>query len=72
MFQFYFVQAIRRDPKINWLTRAVHKHRELRGKTSANRKSRGVGKGHRYTQTLGGSRRAAWRRNNRLSLRRKR
>lgn len=68
----YFAQAIRRDPKINWICNAVHKHREQRGKTSANRKSRGLGKGHRYTQTIGGSRRAAWRRRNTLELRRKR
>ncbi|ODM96817.1 60S ribosomal protein L15 [Orchesella cincta] len=65
-------KAIRRDPKINWICNAVHKHREQRGKTSANRKSRGLGKGHRYTQTTGGSRRATWVRRNTLQLRRKR
>lgn len=65
-------QAIRNDPKINWVCNAVHKHRELRGKTSAGRSSRGLGKGHRYSQTIGGSRRAAWLRRNSLSLRRKR
>lgn len=64
--------AIRRDPKINWLCNAVHKHRELRGLTSAGKSSRGLGKGYRYTQTIGGSRRAAWRRRNRLHLHRKR
>lgn len=65
-------KAVRRDPKINWLCNAVHKHRELRGKTSAGRKSRGLGKGHRYSQTIGGSRRAAWLRRNSLQLHRKR
>lgn len=65
-------QAIRNDPKVNWICNAVHKHRELRGKTSAGRSSRGLGKGHRYSQTIGGSRRAAWKRRNTLSLRRKR
>lgn len=65
-------QAIRNDPKVNWVCNAVHKHRELRGKTSAGRSSRGLGKGHRYSQTIGGSRRAAWKRRNTLSLRRKR
>lgn len=65
-------KAIRNDPKVNWICNAVHKHRELRGKTSAGRSSRGLGKGHRYSQTIGGSRRAAWLRRNSLSLRRKR
>ncbi|KAG8236729.1 hypothetical protein J437_LFUL014225 [Ladona fulva] len=65
-------KAIRRDAKVNWICNAVHKHRELRGKTSAGRKSRGLGKGHRYTQTIGGSRRACWLRRNTLQLHRKR
>lgn len=65
-------QAIRRDPKINWIVNAVHKHRELRGKTSAGKSSRGLGKGHRFSQTKGGSRKAAWLRKNSLQLRRKR
>nr|ABI52753.1 ribosomal protein L15 [Argas monolakensis] len=67
-----FHKAIRRDPKINWICKAVHKHREMRGLTSAGRKSRGLGKGHRYTKTIGGSRRACWKRHNTLQLRRKR
>ncbi|CAN8003899.1 unnamed protein product [Ixodes hexagonus] len=67
-----FHKAVRRDPKINWICEAVHKHRELRGLTSAGRKSRGLGKGHRYTKTVGGSRRACWKRRNTLQLRRKR
>lgn len=50
----------------------MHKHRELRGLTSAGKSSRGLGKGYRFAQTIGGSRRAAWKRKNRLSLRRKR
>merc|ERR1712133_123929 len=48
--------AIRRDPQRNWICMPVQKHRELRGKTSAGRKSRGLGKGHTFTQTIGGSR----------------
>ena len=64
--------AIRRDPKANWICGAVHKHRELRGLTHAGKKSRGIGKGANYTQTIGGSRRARWIRKNTLSLRRKR
>lgn len=62
--------AIRRDAKVNWITKAVHKHRELRGLTSAGKSSRGLGKGYRYAQTIGGSRRACWRRRNRLHMRR--
>merc|ERR1711868_301626 len=32
-------KAIRRDPRINWLCKAVHKPRELRGLTAAGRKN---------------------------------
>lgn len=64
--------AIRNDPKINWICDAVHKHRELRGLTSAGKKSRGLGKGHKYSKTIGGSRRACWKRRNTLQLHRKR
>merc|ERR1712243_298181 len=45
--------AIRRDPKVNWIVNAVHKHRELRDLTHAGKKSRGIGKGANYTQTIG-------------------
>merc|ERR1712165_91775 len=65
-------KAIRRDPKINWMCKAVQKHRELRGLTAAGKSSRGLGKGRRFTQTKGGSRKAAWLRKNSLKLRRKR
>jgi large subunit ribosomal protein L15e len=67
-----FHKAIRRDPRAQWICKPVHKHREMRGKTSAGRKSRGLGKGRRFNQTIGGSRRAAWLRRNSLQLRRKR
>jgi len=67
-----FLQAIRNNPKTNWICNPVHKHRELRGLTSASKKSRGLGKGHGYSQTKGGSRRACWKRRNTLSLLRKR
>ncbi|KAI8049671.1 ribosomal protein L15e [Syncephalis plumigaleata] len=63
-------KAIRSDPRINWIVNSVHKHREARGLTAIGRKNRGVGKGHGYNKFIGGSRRAAWRRNNTLSLRR--
>jgi len=65
-----FHSAIRRNPDTRWICNPVHKHRELRGLTSAGKKSRGLGKGHLYKQTIGGSRRAAWKRRNTLSLKR--
>ncbi|ORZ31535.1 60S ribosomal protein L15 [Catenaria anguillulae PL171] len=63
-------KAIRRDARINWIVNSVHKHRELRGLTATGKKARGIGKGHRYNKTTGGSRRASWKRRNTLSLRR--
>ncbi|KAK2177979.1 hypothetical protein NP493_567g03004 [Ridgeia piscesae] len=65
-------KVIRRDPDTQWLCKGVAKHRELRGLTSAGKKSRGLGKGHRFNGTIGGSWRASWKRNNTLQLRRKR
>jgi large subunit ribosomal protein L15e len=62
--------AIRNDPRINWIANPVHKHRELRGLTSAGKKYRGLrGKGHNHHKARP-SRRATWKRNNTLSLRR--
>ncbi|CAG8471811.1 11260_t:CDS:2 [Paraglomus occultum] len=63
-------KAIRRDPRINWIASAKHKHREARGLTSIGKKNRGIGKGHRYNKTKGGGRHASWLRRNTLSLRR--
>jgi large subunit ribosomal protein L15e len=65
-------KAIRRDPKINWICKSVMKHRELRGQTSSGKSSRGLGKGHGYSKTSGGSRRANWKRRQLLQLHRKR
>jgi len=63
-------KAIRRDPRINWITKPVMKHRELRGLTSAGRHNRGlVGRGHRYRKSRP-SRRAYWKRNNTMQARR--
>ncbi|VEL16813.1 unnamed protein product [Protopolystoma xenopodis] len=67
-----FHKAIRRDPHVNWICQARQKHREMRGLTSASKKSRGLGKGHKYHQTIGGSRHACWRRNNAVQMHRKR
>lgn len=58
------------DARINWICNPVHKHRELRGLTSAGKKFRGLqGKGHLHTKARP-SRRAVWRKNNSVSLRR--
>jgi len=65
-----FHNAIRNDPRINWIVAPVHKHRELRGLTATGKKSRGLqGKGSRYTR-LTPSRHAVSKRRNILSLRR--
>jgi len=63
-------KAIRRDPRINWIVSAKHKHREARGLTSIGKKNRGIGKGHRFNKTKGGGLHASWVRRNTLSLRR--
>jgi len=63
-----YMQAIRRDPNINWICRSVMKHREMRGLTAAGRRSRGLGKGHGYSKTIGGSRRKCWKRQNTLKV----
>ena len=64
-------KVIRNDPRINWIVKAVHKHRELRGLTSAGRSSRGLRKsGHRANKIQGGSSTANWKRQNTWSLRR--
>ncbi|KAL8694401.1 MAG: hypothetical protein Q9218_000967 [Villophora microphyllina] len=56
-------KAIRRDPRINWIVKPVHKHRESRGLTATGKKSRGLGKGHRFNKTTAG-RRKTWKRHN--------
>lgn len=63
-------KAIRRDARINWIAKTTMKHREMRGLTGAGKKSRGLGKGHRYNKTQGGSLRGNWKRRNTLQLHR--
>jgi ribosomal protein L15E len=65
-------KTIRRNPDTQWITKPVHKHREQRGLTSAGRKSRGLGKGIKFTKTKGGSRRKCWKRQNTVEFHRKR
>jgi large subunit ribosomal protein L15e len=62
---------VRNDAHVNWIVNPVHKHREMRGLTSAGRKGRGLRKsGHRANGIIGGSFRAAWKRNNNQRLKR--
>ena len=73
-------KAIRRDPRINWIVKPVHKvesrhlslwsfwltisqHRESRGLTATGKKSRGLGRGHKFNKTTAG-RRKTWKRHN--------
>jgi large subunit ribosomal protein L15e len=64
--------TIRKDANINWICNSVMKHRELRGLTSAGKRSRGLGKGHGYSKTIGGSVRHNWKQRQQLQLHRKR
>ncbi|CAI5713715.1 unnamed protein product [Peronospora destructor] len=67
----YSHKVIRRDPRINWIAKAVQKGRQQRGLTSAGRQGRGLRKrGHRATKIIGSSFRQNWKRRNTLSLRR--
>ena len=62
--------AIRNDPRMQWIVNPVHKHREIRGLTSAGRHYRGLlGKGYGYRK-LRPSRRASWKRRNLVKLHR--
>nr|XP_026695886.1 60S ribosomal protein L15-like [Ciona intestinalis] len=65
-------KTIRRDPNIQWICKSTMKHREMRGLTSAGKSSRGLGKGHRFNHSIGGSVHAAWKRRNTTQMRRKR
>jgi len=62
--------AIRNDPRINWICNPVHKHRELRGLTSSGKQGRGLRKKGAGAIRLRPSRRANWKRRQFLQLRR--
>ncbi|ELW67600.1 60S ribosomal protein L15 [Tupaia chinensis] len=63
-----FHKAIRRNPDTQWITKPGHKHRETWADIRRSQEP-GLGKGHKFHHTIGGSRRAAWRRRNTLQLR---
>ncbi|CBZ54067.1 hypothetical protein NCLIV_045010 [Neospora caninum Liverpool] len=62
--------AIRNDPRINWLCKPVMKHRECRGLTSAGKKYRGLRTKGSGAARLRPSRRACWKKRQALRLRR--
>ena len=63
--------AIRNDARVNWICNPTHKHREMRGLTSAGRSGRGLRKrGHRANKIIGSSWRGNWKRRNVLKLKR--
>ncbi|CDJ61736.1 ribosomal protein L15, putative [Eimeria maxima] len=62
--------AIRNDPRYNWICKPTMKHRELRGLTAAGRKSRGLNKRGAFNTKMMPSRRANWKRRQMLQLRR--
>ncbi|KNH08322.1 ribosomal protein L15 [Perkinsela sp. CCAP 1560/4] len=53
-------QVIRNDPEINWICNPTHKHREVRGLTSAGRKHRGLRNRGSKANKLRPSKRAVW------------
>merc|ERR1719376_1220502 len=65
-------KVIRRDPAINWIVSSKHTHRESRGKTSAGRKHRGLGRSRCHVQTKGGSHSARWKKQNTMRLQKQR
>lgn len=77
MYKYYEVilidpmhAAIRNDPRYKWICAPVMKHRELRGLTSAGRKSRGLTRRGAGNRKMMPSRRANWRRRQLVRLRR--
>ncbi|KAF4735593.1 60S ribosomal protein L15 [Perkinsus olseni] len=63
--------AIRNDPRMNWIAHNTMKHRELRGLTSAGRKSRGIHKrGSHFGTKVRPSKTANWKRRQTLQLKR--
>merc|ERR1719331_2985540 len=62
--------AIKKDPRINWIVSEKHNKRELRGLTSAGKKYRGFRQKGYKANKLRPSRRADWKRRNTQKIRR--
>ncbi|KAL9650436.1 hypothetical protein ABK040_004660 [Willaertia magna] len=65
-------EAIRVDPQSKWIATAKQNHRELRGLTSAGKKSRGLRVKGSLASKVRPSRKASWKRRNTTKLQRKR
>jgi large subunit ribosomal protein L15e len=63
-------KTIRNDSRINWICNPAHKHRELRGVTSAGRKARGLHRRGKAALKVRPSRRGNWKKRQLLQLRR--
>merc|ERR1711975_17257 len=63
-------KAVRRDPRMNWICAPVHKHRELRGITSAGRANRGLRSKAHGAAKRKPSMRANWKRRQQLQMKR--
>merc|ERR1719316_1901652 len=57
-------QAIKKDPRINWIVSEKHNKRELRGLTSTGKKQRGLRQKGYKAHGIRPSRRADWKRRN--------
>lgn len=62
--------AIRNDARFNWICNPQHKHREMRGLTSAGQEGRGLRVKGKKQNKIRPSRRANWKRRNLLRLKR--
>merc|ERR1719272_1842365 len=65
-------KAVRDDPRINWICNKVHKHRELKGLTSAGRRGRGLRVTGKGASKFRPSKHAVWKRHQKVQLRRRR
>merc|ERR1712093_657085 len=63
-------KAVRRDPRMNWICAPTHKHRELRGVTSAGRANRGLRSKAHGAAKRKPSMRANWKRRQQLQMKR--
>ncbi|CAK0802998.1 unnamed protein product, partial [Prorocentrum cordatum] len=63
-------KCVRDDPRLNWICKAVMKHRELRGLTAAGRKARGLLKKGKRASKLRPSYKGHYKKTNKMRLRR--
>eukprot|EP01012_Entosiphon_sulcatum_P007209 TRINITY_DN1360_c0_g1_i1.p2 TRINITY_DN1360_c0_g1~~TRINITY_DN1360_c0_g1_i1.p2 ORF type:complete len:208 (+),score=34.01 TRINITY_DN1360_c0_g1_i1:42-665(+) len=61
-------KAIRNDPQINWIVKGRQRRREVRGKTSAGRKSRGLQRKGNRANKIRPSWRQNWKRRNEFKI----